>query len=69
MGSDDAERTHNGVPVYRSGRTPKHLLTARQLDDSFDLVPTGDIKGFVDSQYGLVALYQVNETRLSSRAQ
>lgn len=51
-------------PTYPSGGAPKYMRTRKQLIEDYGLRPTGPVRGYVQSQYGDVALYQFNETEI-----
>jgi len=56
--------THNGLRLYAPGSALNYLRTAKQMNEALSLKPTGPVRAYVESNHGIVALYQINEADL-----
>jgi hypothetical protein len=57
--------TYKGSPLYRGQQAPRYLRTYRQLIDEFDLKPGAPARAYVETSYGAVALFKLNEAELA----
>lgn len=64
MGHEPYDWTPSGQPCYRLRQAPRFLATRSDLAD-LGLVATSSPAAYVDSQYGLAALYVLPDTELA----